>query len=59
MKAVQIDTGEANYLAELGYQCLLQNRMKDAEKYYKETIKLDNTSVVGHTGKVFSFFGHN
>ncbi|XP_027210397.1 tetratricopeptide repeat protein 21B-like isoform X1 [Penaeus vannamei] len=49
-KAAKIDTGNAEYLTEVGYQCLLQGRNKEATKYYKNATKLDESSVAALTG---------
>ncbi|KAK7082681.1 Tetratricopeptide repeat protein 21B [Halocaridina rubra] len=49
-KAAKIDTGSAEYLTEVGYQCLLQGRNKEATKYYKNATKLDESSIAALTG---------
>ncbi|XP_068223465.1 tetratricopeptide repeat protein 21B-like [Palaemon carinicauda] len=49
-KAAKIDTSSAEYLTEVGYQCLLQGRNKEATKYYKNATKLDESSVAALTG---------
>ncbi|KAK3857879.1 hypothetical protein Pcinc_020970 [Petrolisthes cinctipes] len=49
-KAAKVDTGSAEYLTEVGYQCLLQGRNKEATKYYKNATKLDESSVAALTG---------
>lgn len=50
-KAAKVDTGSAEYLTEVGYQCLLQGRNKEATRYYKNATKLDESSVAALTGK--------
>lgn len=50
-KAAKVDTGSAEYLTEVGYQCLLQGRNKEATKYYKNATKLDESSVAALTGE--------
>jgi tetratricopeptide repeat protein 21B len=37
-------------MAEVGRQCLLRGRMKEAQKFYKTATKLDETSVVALSG---------
>ncbi|XP_069186237.1 tetratricopeptide repeat protein 21B isoform X2 [Procambarus clarkii] len=49
-KAAKVDTGSAEYLTEVGYQCLLQGRNKEATKFYKNATKLDESSVAALTG---------
>lgn len=50
-KAAKVDSGNAEYLTEVGYQCLLQGRNKEATRYYKNATKLDESSVAALTGK--------
>lgn len=49
-KAAKVDSGSAEYLTEVGYQCLLQGRNKEALRYYKNATKLDESSVTALTG---------
>ncbi|XP_050699357.1 tetratricopeptide repeat protein 21B-like [Eriocheir sinensis] len=49
-KAAKVDSGSAEYLTEVGYQCLLQGRNKEATRYYKNATKLDESSVAALTG---------
>ncbi|XP_071548285.1 tetratricopeptide repeat protein 21B-like [Panulirus ornatus] len=49
-KAAKVDSGSAEYLTEVGYQCLLQGRNKEATKFYKNATKLDESSVAALTG---------
>lgn len=50
-KAAKVDSGSAEYLTEVGYQCLLQGRNKEATRYYKNATKLDESSVAALTGR--------
>ncbi|XP_074652535.1 tetratricopeptide repeat protein 21B-like [Tubulanus polymorphus] len=49
-RAVGLDSTNAEYVNELGYELLLQGRVKDAMKCYKNAMKLDETSVAALTG---------
>lgn len=49
-KAAKVDSSSAEYLTEVGYQCLLQGRNKEATRYYKNATKLDESSVAALTG---------
>ncbi len=35
---------------QVGYQCLLRGKVKDAHRYYKTATKLDETSVIALSG---------
>ena len=50
-RAVSLDTNNAEYLTELGYELLLQGKSKDAMKCYQNAMKLDESSVQALTGK--------
>lgn len=43
-KAAKLTPNVTNYIIELGYQSLLQGRVKDAVRYYKAANKIDSTS---------------
>ncbi|KAK6182507.1 hypothetical protein SNE40_010181 [Patella caerulea] len=49
-RAVSIDSNNADYVNELGYQLLLQGKVKDAMRCYRNAMKLDETSVPSLTG---------
>jgi tetratricopeptide repeat protein 21B len=44
-KAAQLDPTSADFMTELGYQCLLQGRIKDALRLYRSATKVDDSSV--------------
>ena len=45
----------AEFATELGYQMILQGKVKEALKWYKTAMTLDETSVSALTGKVLDF----
>lgn len=45
----------AEFATELGYQMILQGKVKEALKWYKTAMTLDETSVSALTGKVLHF----
>ncbi|XP_038077972.1 tetratricopeptide repeat protein 21B-like isoform X2 [Patiria miniata] len=49
-RAVALEPNNADYKTELGYQLLLKNKPRDAMKYYRSAMKLDETSVAALTG---------
>ena len=49
-RAAKVDTSCAEYLTEVGYQCLLLARVKEATKFYRNATKLDESSVAALTG---------
>ncbi|XP_013391055.1 tetratricopeptide repeat protein 21B [Lingula anatina] len=49
-RAVSLDNTSAEYVTELGYELLMQGRVRDAMKCYKNAMKLDETSVAALTG---------
>jgi len=49
-KATALDNGNPVYLAELGYELLLQTRVRDALRCYQNASKLDETSITALTG---------
>ncbi|XP_065169369.1 tetratricopeptide repeat protein 21B-like [Atheta coriaria] len=58
-KAVYINSGDIDAMIELGYQCLLQNKSKDALKYYRTASKTDNTSFNALLGMTLSEMSEN
>lgn len=44
-RAVQLENINAEYMTELGFQCMLQGRNKDALKCYRNAMRLDETSI--------------
>ena len=50
-RAVSLDNNNSEYITELGFQLLLQGKVKDALRCYKNAMKLDETSVSALTGK--------
>ncbi|XP_052258735.1 tetratricopeptide repeat protein 21B-like isoform X2 [Dreissena polymorpha] len=49
-RAVSLSSGSAEYITELGFQLLLQGKVKDALRCYKNAMKIDETSVAALTG---------
>nr|CAD7199018.1 unnamed protein product [Timema douglasi] len=49
-KAAQLDSSCPDLLTELGYQCLLQGRVKEATRFYRNASKMDDSSVVSLSG---------
>lgn len=49
-RAAQLEPGNADFLAELGYQHLMQGKLKEATRCFKNTTKLDDSSITGLTG---------
>ncbi|XP_043931290.1 tetratricopeptide repeat protein 21B [Protopterus annectens] len=49
-RAVSLDSNNSELATELGYQMVLQGKMKEALKCYKTAMKLDETSVSAFTG---------
>lgn len=45
----------AEFATELGYQMILQGKVKEALKWYETAITLDETSFSALTGKFFNF----
>ena len=56
-KAAKVDSSSAEYLTEVGYQCLMRGHAKEALKFYKNATKLDETSVTALTGN-FKHINH-
>ena len=49
-RAVSLSSGNSDYITELGFQLLLQGKVKDAMRCYKNAMKIDETSVSALTG---------
>ncbi|CAG0886786.1 unnamed protein product, partial [Cyprideis torosa] len=49
-RAVQVDSGSVNSLVELGQQCLLQDNVSQAMKFFRSATKLDGSSLAALTG---------
>nr|DBA19793.1 TPA: hypothetical protein GDO54_015570 [Pyxicephalus adspersus] len=49
-RAVSLAPHDASYATELGYQLVLQGRIKEALKWYKTAMNLDESSVSALTG---------
>lgn len=52
-RAAQLEPGNAAFMAELGFQFLKQGKVKEAARCFKNTTKLDDSSVIGLTGMTF------
>ncbi|XP_076366451.1 LOW QUALITY PROTEIN: tetratricopeptide repeat protein 21B-like [Tachypleus tridentatus] len=52
-RAANNDPSNADYATELGYQCLLQGKVKDALKFYRNATDLDEGSVSALLGVIF------
>jgi len=50
-RATSLDNCNAVYMAELGYELLLQGRTRDALRCYQSAAKLDDTSITALTGE--------
>jgi len=50
-KATVLENNNPAYLSELGYELLLQDRVRDALKCYQSAYKLDDTSITALTGE--------
>ncbi|XP_015840637.1 tetratricopeptide repeat protein 21B [Tribolium castaneum] len=44
-RAIQINSEDVEFIVELGHQCLLSSRIKEAQKYYKTASKLNESSL--------------
>ena len=49
--AVSLNGFSAPFLTELGHELMLQGKLKDSVKCYRNAMKLDETSVDALTGK--------
>lgn len=54
-RAFALASGDSDLATELGYQMVLQGRTKEALKWYKTAMTLDETSVAALTGAVIHF----
>ncbi|XP_075548739.1 tetratricopeptide repeat protein 21B-like isoform X1 [Dermacentor variabilis] len=52
-KACALQPANADYLAELGYQCILQNKTKEATKHYRAALKADEASITALNGIIW------
>lgn len=52
-RAFSVASGDSDFATELGYQMVLQGRVKEAMKWYKTAMALDETSVSALTGNVY------
>ncbi|XP_077563092.1 tetratricopeptide repeat protein 21B-like isoform X2 [Haemaphysalis longicornis] len=52
-KACALQPGNADYLAELGYQCILQNKTKEAARHYRAALKADEGSIAALNGIIW------
>ncbi|XP_053697755.1 tetratricopeptide repeat protein 21B-like [Sabethes cyaneus] len=44
-KAHKIDPNNAEFITELGFQCIMRKKFKDASKWFKTASKIDDTSL--------------
>lgn len=51
-RAFSVASGDSELATELGYQMVIQGRIKEAMKWYKTAMTLDETSVSALTGNV-------
>lgn len=51
-RALSVASGDSDLATELGYQMVLQGRIKEAMKWYKTAMTLDETSVSALTGNM-------
>ncbi|XP_069686948.1 tetratricopeptide repeat protein 21B-like [Periplaneta americana] len=49
-KAAQLDPTSADLMTELGYQCLLQGKIKEAVRLYRSATKVDDSSIAALSG---------
>ena len=49
--AVTLENNNADFVTELGFNLLVQGRVKDAMKCYRNAMRLDETSVTALTGR--------
>ncbi|CAN7998156.1 unnamed protein product [Ixodes hexagonus] len=52
-RACSLEPSNADYMAELGYQRILQGKLKDAAKYYRAALKVDEASITALTGVIW------
>lgn len=51
-RAFSVASGDSDLATELGYQMVLQGKIKEAMKWYKTAMTLDETSVSALTGNL-------
>ncbi len=49
-RAASVDPTSSACMAEVGRQCLLRGKIKEAHRYYKQATKLDESSVLALSG---------
>ncbi|KDR09588.1 tetratricopeptide repeat protein 21B-like [Zootermopsis nevadensis] len=49
-RAAQLDPTSADFMTELGYQCLLQGKIREATRLYRSATKVDDSSVLALSG---------
>ncbi|KAM7315036.1 tetratricopeptide repeat protein 21B isoform X2 [Ixodes scapularis] len=52
-KACSLEPSNADYMSELGYQRILQGKLKDAAKHYRAALKMDEASITALTGIIW------
>ncbi|KAH8024296.1 hypothetical protein HPB51_022415 [Rhipicephalus microplus] len=52
-KACALQPANADYLAELGYQFILQSKTKEATKHYRAALKADEASIIALNGIIW------
>ena len=55
-RAFSVAAGDSDLATELGYQMVLQGRIKEAMKWYKTAMTLDETSVSALIGNMLQLF---
>lgn len=48
---MSLDTANAEYVTEIGYQLLLQGKPKEAMRCYRNATQIDDSSVAALTGE--------
>lgn len=54
-RAFTVASKDSDFATELGYQMVLQGRIREAMKWYKTAMTLDETSVAALTGYIFVY----
>ncbi|XP_064471618.1 tetratricopeptide repeat protein 21B-like [Ornithodoros turicata] len=52
-RAMSLDPSNPEYVAEIGYQCIMQGKIKEAAKQYRASLKMDDASVGALTGIIW------
>lgn len=55
-RAFSVASGDSDLATELGYQMVLQGRIKEATKWYKTAMTLDETSVSALIGTALRIY---